>query len=73
MNHKILDLAGDFVLSGYRIIGKVTCFQGGHQLSNMFLRSLMKSHSAYDVVELNEEILIKKVNQNDNLKIAVNA
>ena len=73
VNHKILDLAGDFVLSGYRIIGKVTCFQGGHQLSNMFLRSLMKSHSAYDVVELNEEILIKKVNQNDNLKIAVNA
>ena len=23
VNHKILDLAGDFILSGYRIIGKL--------------------------------------------------
>ena len=28
VNHKILDLAGDFVLSGYRILGKVICHQG---------------------------------------------
>ena len=25
VNHKILDLAGDFLLSGYRILGKVKC------------------------------------------------
>ena len=32
VNHKILDLAGDFfLLSGYRVTGKVTCYQGGHQ------------------------------------------
>ena len=28
VNHKILDLVGDFVLSGYRILGKVSCFEG---------------------------------------------
>ena len=28
VNHKILDLAGDFLLSGYRILGKVQCYQG---------------------------------------------
>ena len=39
VNHKILDLAGDFLLSGYRILGKVNCYQGGHSLSNMFLKN----------------------------------
>ena len=28
VNHKILDLVGDFFLSGYRILGKVKCDQG---------------------------------------------
>ena len=36
VNHKILDLVGDFVLSGYRILGKVSCFEGGHYLSSSF-------------------------------------
>ena len=36
VNHKILDLAGDFLLSGYRILGKVVCYQGGHELTNLF-------------------------------------
>ena len=40
VNHKILDLAGDFLLSGYRIIGKVICYQGGHELTNLFLRKI---------------------------------
>ena len=30
VNHKILDLAGDFLLSGHRVIEKVSCNQGGH-------------------------------------------
>ena len=46
VNHKILDLAGDFLLSGYRIIGKVSCYQGGHELTNLFLRKILiqKTH-----------------------------
>ena len=42
VNHKILDLAGDFLLSGYRVIGKVNCYQGGHELTNQFLRKILK-------------------------------
>ena len=34
-------LAGDFLLSGYRLIGKVTCYQGGHELTNLFLRIIL--------------------------------
>ena len=40
VNHKILDLAGDFLLSGYRVLGKVNCYQGGHELTNNFLRKI---------------------------------
>ena len=40
VNHKILDLAGDFILSGVRILGKVKCVQGGHELTNLFLHKL---------------------------------
>ena len=40
VNHKILDLAGDFLLSGYRVFGKIDCYQGGHELTNLFLRKM---------------------------------
>ena len=51
VNHKILDLAGDFLLSGYRILGKVSCYQGGHELTNMFLKKIFKT-SSYTCLEL---------------------
>ena len=38
VNHKILDLAGDFMLSGVRVIGRVECIHGGHALTNKFLK-----------------------------------
>ena len=41
VNHKILDLVGDFMLSGFRILGKVNCYQGGHQLTNTFLENFL--------------------------------
>ena len=49
---KILDLAGDFLLSGYRILGKVNCYQGGHSLSNMFLKKLLKLKSSLRLLKL---------------------
>jgi UDP-3-O-[3-hydroxymyristoyl] N-acetylglucosamine deacetylase len=74
VNHKILDLAGDFLLSGYRIIGKVKCLQGGHELTNMFLRKLLKSKSAISIRNFNDNTIISKKDRlNQPLKIAVNA
>ena len=54
VNHKILDLAGDFLLSGHRILGKVKCYQGGHELTNMFLKKLLSKDSLKNTFELNE-------------------
>ncbi len=72
-NHKILDLAGDFILSGYRILGKVNCYQGGHQLTNTFLRSLMEANSNYFLAELEDLTPSKEVKVKQFHKIAVNA
>ena len=73
VNHKILDLAGDFLLSGYRILGKVNCHQGGHELTNKFLRKLLISKSSFMDLELKDVILTKKTLMDKPLKIAVNA
>jgi len=51
VNHKILDLAGDFMLSGARVIGSVECVHGGHALTNRFLKKIFSDKSNYDVVE----------------------
>ena len=73
VNHKILDLAGDFILSGYRILGKIECHQGGHELSNMFLRKLLKFTNNYSIIELESTVISKKINSEQAVKLAVNA
>ena len=73
VNHKILDLAGDFLLSGYRILGKVKCHQGGHQLTNLFLRKIFTKNSILNLFEQNEIVISKKIKSNTLEKLAVNA
>ena len=73
VNHKILDLAGDFVLSGYRIIGKVICYQGGHELTNLFLRKLFNTESTFQLINQNKFVASNKIQSEDLEKIAVNA
>ncbi len=77
VNHKILDLVGDFFLSGYRILGKVKCHQGGHQLTNLFLRKLLKSKNEYEITNFskkNKIILSKeKLGYKTSSKMAISA
>ena len=73
VNHKILDLAGDFLLSGYRILGSVKCIQGGHSLSNLFLRAIFKDQSNFVIIEQKETISSKKYFKIPTNKLAVNA
>ena len=56
VNHKILDLAGDFLLSGYRILGKVKCKEGGHELSNKFLKEIFKNPKSFSIVSQKENV-----------------
>jgi UDP-3-O-[3-hydroxymyristoyl] N-acetylglucosamine deacetylase len=73
VNHKILDLAGDFLLSGHRIIGKVVCYQGGHELTNKFLRKLFKNKTSVNVFENKDVVFTKNLSLKQTSKIAVNA
>ena len=73
VNHKILDLAGDFLLSGYRVVGAVYCYQGGHQLSNLFLHKLLKLEDKYKTLELDEKADKENKSLSHHFKIAVNA
>ncbi len=73
VNHKILDLAGDFMLCGVRVIGSVECLHGGHALTNKFLRKIFSDKNNYEIVdsESNNENVRKIVPLNKRL--AVNA
>ena len=73
VNHKILDLAGDFLLSGYRIIGKVVCYQGGHELTNKFLRKLFNNKSSLKIFENKNITFSKNISLKQSSKIAINA
>ena len=73
VNHKILDLAGDFLLSGYRILGKITCYQGGHELTNMFLRKLFDAETTFELFRVENVVVSKKVNQQLSIKLAASA
>ena len=73
VNHKILDLAGDFILSRHRMLGSVKCVQGGHSLSNLFLRTIFKDRSNYVMIELEESTPTKTFFKTSVKKLAVNA
>ena len=61
VNHKILDLAGDFLLSGYRVFGRVNCYQGGHELTNLFLRKLVSQKKSYSIINEESDLQSKKL------------
>ena len=52
VNHKILDCMGDLFLSGYKIIGKIRCSQGGHKLTNDLLRKGFQNKENYSIIEI---------------------
>jgi UDP-3-O-[3-hydroxymyristoyl] N-acetylglucosamine deacetylase len=55
VNHKILDCMGDLYLSGYKIIGKLICSQGGHKLTNQLLRRVFKDNTNFSIIEVKEK------------------
>ncbi len=55
VNHKILDCIGDLYLSGYKIIGKVYCTQGGHKLTNQLLREVFQNKDNFKIIEIKEK------------------
>ena len=57
VNHKILDCMGDLYLSGFKIIGKIVCSQGGHKLTNQLLRKVFFYNENFSLIEIQEKNL----------------
>ena len=57
VNHKILDCIGDLYTSGYRIIAKIKCSQGGHYLTNQLLRRVFENKDNFSILEIKEKNL----------------
>ena len=57
VNHKILDCIGDLYTSGFRVIAKVKCSQGGHYLTNQLLRKVFKNKDNFSILEIKEKNL----------------
>ena len=57
VNHKILDCIGDLFLSGYKVVGKIVCSQGGHKLTNDLLRKVYKDKKNFSLHEIKEKTL----------------
>ncbi len=68
VNHKILDCMGDLFLSGYKIIGKLKCSQGGHKLTNDLLRKVFQNKDNYSISEINEKNVPHSLAYKQNLK-----
>ena len=57
VNHKILDCMGDLFLSGYKILGTITCTQGGHNLTNQLLRKVFNNDQNFSILEVKEKAI----------------
>lgn len=51
VRHKILDCIGDLYLSGFFISGKITCNQGGHELTSNLLKKIFQNKNNFKVID----------------------
>ena len=68
VNHKILDCMGDLYLSGFKMIGSLTCSQGGHYLTNKLLRKLFNDQKNYSLIEIKGKNLPHSLANKDQLR-----
>ncbi|MBE7202923.1 MAG: UDP-3-O-acyl-N-acetylglucosamine deacetylase [Parafilimonas terrae] len=50
VRHRILDLIGDFALTGHPIEGRVTALHTGHELNHALVSALMRDEEAWELV-----------------------
>lgn len=62
VRHKILDIIGDLALLGMPFLGKVRAVRSGHALHAALMSKLLKTRSAWEIVELNKLQTAAKIN-----------
>lgn len=74
VRHKILDCAGDLYLSGFFIKGKITCSQGGHELTNKLLQKILsnkKNFSFHNIDISIKNYFLQAFSSKSSYKIAI--
>jgi len=61
VRHKILDCIGDLYLAGFFIYGKITCNQGGHELTCNLLKEIFNCADNFSVFSDKSNIENKKI------------
>ena len=69
VNHKILDCIGDLYTAGFRMVGSITCSQGGHYLTNQLLRKIFKNKDNFSILEIKEKKFTAFPNKQEDIKI----
>jgi len=62
VRHKMLDLIGDISLLGYPIFGHIRAYKSGHNLNNLFARTLIESANYYSLTEFPENDPVALIN-----------
>lgn len=72
VRHKILDCLGDLYLCGFPIIGKITCYQGGHELTHKLVSNLFSQKKAWSFLNTKNSILPRSKTDTSKNQLVVN-
>ena len=73
VNHKILDLCGDMMLSGSRVLGNVSCKEGGHKMTIGLLKKIFEESSNFVLIDLENIELITKDLKKSKINLSATA
>ncbi len=73
VRHKVLDCIGDLYLSGYFIHGKITCNQGGHELTANLIKKIFENKKNYSIVDIHSANIHKtnKIRETSRIQAVV--
>jgi len=72
VRHKILDCLGDLYLCGFPIIGKIICYQGGHELTHNLVSNLLSQKKAWSLLNTKNTILPRSKTDISKNQLVVN-
>tara|TARA_R110002110_G_scaffold121431_2_gene297226 strand:+ start:64248 stop:65177 length:930 start_codon:yes stop_codon:yes gene_type:complete len=55
VRHKVLDAIGDLYLLGYSLLGEFSGFKSGHTLNNLFIREILATPDAWEIVTFEDK------------------
>ena len=73
VNHKILDVCGDMMLSGSRVLGDVSCKEGGHKMTLGLLKKIFENSSNFVLIDIENIELITKDLKKSKINLSATA